>query len=76
VNPFTREDGTHVNGHWSSKPGYAGECPLADPKTLPPPHERAPIHVGPRGGRFHYSKHGKKVYEQDGKFPFRRSLLS
>ena len=23
-----------------------------------------PIHTGPRGGRYHYSKSGKKVYEK------------
>ncbi len=28
------------------------------------PHESAPRHVGPRGGIFHYSRSGKKVYEE------------
>lgn len=64
VSSFMREDGTYVSGHWSSKPGYAGECPLPEPRPLPTPHEKAVIHVGPRGGHFHYSKNGKKVYER------------
>jgi hypothetical protein len=69
VNSFAREDGGYVKGHWSSKPGYAGECPLPEPAPLleptpsPPLHEPAPIHVGPRGGHYHYSKNGKKIYE-------------
>lgn len=53
VNPLTKEDGTEVKGHWSSKPGFAGTCP---------PHEASPTYVGPRGGVYHYSKSGKKVY--------------
>jgi hypothetical protein len=64
VSSFAREDGTYVKNHWASKPGYAGECPLADPQPLPPPHEKAAVYVGPRGGHFHYSKSGKKVYER------------
>jgi hypothetical protein len=63
VSSFTREDGTYVPGHWSSKPGYAGACPLLDSKPLPPPHEKALTYVGPRGGHYHYSKNGKKVYD-------------
>lgn len=64
VSSFTREDGSYVSGHWSSKRGYAGECSLPEPQPLPTPHEKAAIHVGPRGGHFHYSKSGKKVYER------------
>jgi hypothetical protein len=44
VNPFSREDGTHVNGHWTSEPAYAGECSsLPDPDPLPLPREKARI---------------------------------
>jgi hypothetical protein len=64
VKSFTREDGTFVQSHWSSKAGYAGECPLLAPEPLPQPHENLPIYEGPRGGRYHISpKSGRKVYE-------------
>lgn len=63
VKPFSREDGTYVKGHWRSKPGYAGECSLPEPDPVLLPHEKALIYEGPRGGHYHYSKSGKKVYE-------------
>src|SRR5437762_9354472 len=44
VKSFTREDGTSVQAHWSSKPGYAGECPLLAPKPLRQPHEKLPVY--------------------------------
>ncbi len=62
VKPFTHGDGSFVEGHWISKPGHI--CPLiATPMPATQQHQSAPIHVGPRGGEYHYSKSGKKVYE-------------
>ena len=62
VKPFTRADGSFVEGHWASKPGQI--CSLIPtPAPASPQHQSFPIHVGPRGGEYHYSKSGKKVYE-------------
>jgi hypothetical protein len=63
VGSTTRSDGTHVEGYWRSKPGCVAACPLA---VTPEKHvlsNKPAVHVGPRGGRYHYSKNGKKVYE-------------
>lgn len=49
-----------------AKVGNESEHRVTDKKT--PTGETAatgkPIYVGPRGGRYHYSKSGKKVYER------------
>jgi hypothetical protein len=63
VRPSTRSDGTPVDGYWRSKAGCAEVCPLATKAKESTSSQKPPIHVGPRGGRFHYSKNGKKVYE-------------
>lgn len=53
VRPFTKANGIEVKGYFRSKPGQG--CPLDTGSQQ--------IYVGPRGGRYHYSKSGKKVYE-------------
>jgi hypothetical protein len=69
VKPSTRADGIEVQGYWRSKPGK--NCSLVEPERLSgetarphrPRNTSKQIYVGPRGGRYHYSKSGKKVYE-------------
>lgn len=62
VDLFTRQDGTYVDSHWSSKPGR--KCSLEEPEPPPKPHAKLSVHIGPRGGVYHISpKSGKKVYE-------------
>jgi hypothetical protein len=63
VSPSTRSDGTGVDGYWRSKAGCPEGCPLATKTIELTPSPKPPIHVGPRGGRYHYSKNGNKVYE-------------
>jgi hypothetical protein len=63
VRPSTRSDGTPVEGYWRNRAGCAGLCPLVTPAKESTPSQKPPIYVGPRGGRYHYSKSGNKVYE-------------
>jgi hypothetical protein len=52
-----------VDGYWRSKPGCAGGCSLAADSAPKVESEKPPEYVGPRGGRYHYSQNGNKVYE-------------
>ena len=64
VRAYTRKDGVRVAAHYRSRPGHAGECSSGNNRIA---HKRTadqPVHVGPRGGRYHYSASGKKVYER------------
>lgn len=66
VEPFTRADGVEVRGYWRGKPGRS--CSLVGPGdsssgTVRSPKTSKQTYVGPRGGRYHYSKNGRKVYE-------------
>jgi hypothetical protein len=63
VDSSTRSDGTHVEGYWRSKPGCADGCSLAAKPPESVVSEKPAVHVGPRAGRYHYSKNGTKVYE-------------
>jgi hypothetical protein len=58
-----RLDDTHVDGVWNVIPGCAEDCPVAN-KSESVVAEKSAGHVGPRGGRFHYNRNGKKVYER------------
>lgn len=64
VRPSARSDGTGVDGYWRSKDGCLEACPLATKTIESTPSPKPPVYVGPRGGRYHYSKNGNKVYEQ------------
>ena len=63
VKSSTRSDGTHVEAFWRSKPGCAGGCSLAIKPAQPVLSEKPAVHIGPRGGRYHYSRNGTKFYE-------------
>ena len=70
VAPSTHQNGTLVEGYWRSNRECIGGCPLSEPpveaKEQPPAKQlkaKAPSYVGPRGGHYHYSASGKKVYE-------------
>lgn len=38
-------------------------APITKPLIIDPRPDAPQTHIGPRGGRYHYSKNGKKVYE-------------
>jgi hypothetical protein len=65
IAPSTRSDGTYVEGYWWTKPGSTSGCSLvAKSEPVPVVPEKPEVHVGPRGGLYHYSRSGKKVYER------------
>lgn len=59
----TRSDGTHVDGYWRSKPGCDDGCSLAKQHSEAVVSEKPAVHVGPRGGCYHFSRNGNKVYQ-------------
>jgi hypothetical protein len=66
---YEGEDGTKVAAHWRTKPECSRPCisaPIKESSGLESRTSITPtpwIYTGPRGGRYHYSKNGMKVYE-------------